>query len=100
MDGPLGCRGPLQGHDSARAGNGPHTASHHPRHLLDRRTRMAKASALRGALRVQPWQPIQLHDLDRGATHGWDKASAAPEIEHQLKRLADLQDRVWAEGKH
>src|SRR4029079_13186231 len=100
MDGHLGCRGPLQGHDSASAGNAPHTASHHPRHLLDRRTRMAKASALRAALRVEPGQRIQLDELDHGATHGWDKASAAPEIEHQRKRLADLQDRVWAEGKH
>jgi PPK2 family polyphosphate:nucleotide phosphotransferase len=61
---------------------------------------MAKASALRAALRVEPGQRIQLDDLDHGATHGWDKASAAPEIEHQRRRLADLQDRVWAEGKH
>ena len=61
---------------------------------------MAKAPALRAALRVEPGQRIQLDELDHGATHGWDKAAAAPEIDRQRQRLADLQDRVWAEGKH
>jgi PPK2 family polyphosphate:nucleotide phosphotransferase len=37
--------------------------------------------------------------MDHGATHGWEKATAAPETARQLDRLADLQDRFWAEAK-
>jgi PPK2 family polyphosphate:nucleotide phosphotransferase len=37
--------------------------------------------------------------MDHGATHGWDKERAAPETAGQLERLADLQDRFWAESE-
>jgi PPK2 family polyphosphate:nucleotide phosphotransferase len=37
--------------------------------------------------------------MDHGATHGWDKATAEPETARQLERLADLQDRLWAEAE-
>jgi PPK2 family polyphosphate:nucleotide phosphotransferase len=101
MDGHLGCLGPLQGHDSV----GPPTRAAYcpegtPPNPLDRRIRMAKASALRAALRVAPGRRVQLDRLDHGATHGWDKAAGVAEIERQRQRLTELQDRLWAEGKH
>ena len=55
---------------------------------------------LRKALRVQPGTRVRLGREDRGATHGWDKATALPAIAKQLDRLTGLQERVWAEGKH
>ena len=54
---------------------------------------------LRNALRVDPGTRVRLERMDHGATHGWDKAGAEPELERQLVRLADLQDRFWAEAK-
>ena len=61
---------------------------------------MADRPDLRDALRVRPGSPIRVAKLDAGATHGWDKAAAEPELDRQLERLADLQDRLWAEAKH
>ena len=55
---------------------------------------------LRDALRVMPGTQVRLAKLDPGATFGYDKASAAPVTQHQLERLADLQDRFWAEARH
>ena len=57
-------------------------------------------TSLRDALRVQPGARVRLGTLDAAATHGWDKATAGPELDHQLERLAELQDRLWAEAKH
>lgn len=54
---------------------------------------------LRDALRVTPGSRIHLASLDPRATHGWDKERGEPELERQLARLADLQDRFWAESK-
>jgi PPK2 family polyphosphate:nucleotide phosphotransferase len=54
---------------------------------------------LRDALRVKPGTRVRLARLDPAATHGWDKERAAPELERQLARLADLQDRFWAEAR-
>ena len=54
----------------------------------------------RDALRVKPGSRIHLADADHGATHGWRKDEAAKETEKQLERLAELQDRLWAEAKH
>jgi PPK2 family polyphosphate:nucleotide phosphotransferase len=54
---------------------------------------------LRDALRVKPGSRVRLSRLDPAATHGWDKERAAPELERQLLRLSDLQDRFWAEAK-
>ena len=53
---------------------------------------------LDAALRVRPGRRVRLRDLDAAATHGWTKAAAAPELDRQLTRLADLQDRLWADA--
>jgi PPK2 family polyphosphate:nucleotide phosphotransferase len=54
---------------------------------------------LAAALRVRPGSRVQLARLDCAETHGWDKTTAAPELDRQLERLTDLQDRLWAEAK-
>ena len=54
---------------------------------------------LRDTLRVKPGTQVRLAKLDQGATFGYDKASAAPVTQHQLERMADLQDRFWAEAR-
>ena len=53
----------------------------------------------RSKLAVTPGRLVRLAKQDHGETLGWDKAIAAPELEKQLARLADLQDRFWAEAK-
>ena len=55
---------------------------------------------LRDALRIKPGTQVRLAQLDQRATFGYDKASAALVTQHQLERLADLQDRFWAEARH
>jgi PPK2 family polyphosphate:nucleotide phosphotransferase len=60
---------------------------------------MSQRIDLRDALRVQPRTRVRLSRLDPDATHGWTKEAATPELERQLARLADLQDRLWAEAK-
>jgi PPK2 family polyphosphate:nucleotide phosphotransferase len=54
---------------------------------------------LRSRLRVEPGTRIRLEGLDPGATHGHEKDEAVAATEKQLARLADLQDRFWAEAK-
>ncbi|MEJ7747705.1 MAG: polyphosphate kinase 2 family protein [Candidatus Limnocylindrales bacterium] len=54
---------------------------------------------LRAELRVRPGHRVRLARLDHGATYGWDKARAESELDKQLDRLADLQDRFWAEAR-
>ena len=61
---------------------------------------MPQANALREKLRVKPGSRVRLADLDPGATHGFDKASAEPVVERKMTDLASLQDRLWAESKH
>ena len=61
---------------------------------------MPDRTDLRDALRVPPGRRVRLRDLDPAADHGWTKETAEPELERQLERLTDLQDRIWAEGKH
>ena len=61
---------------------------------------MPQASTLREKLRVRPGSRVRLADLDPGATHGFDKASAEPVVERKMTELASLQDRLWAESKH
>jgi PPK2 family polyphosphate:nucleotide phosphotransferase len=56
-------------------------------------------SGLRAALRVRPGGKVSLARFDAGATHGWEKTVARDETAHQLDRLAELQDRLWAEAK-
>ena len=57
------------------------------------------ATDLRDALRIRPGVRVRLARLDAAATHGWDKAAAESELQRQLDRLTELQDRFWAEGK-
>ena len=54
---------------------------------------------VRKVLRVRPGSRVRLATMDHGATHGWDKSSAAAQTKRQLERLAELQDRFWAEAK-
>jgi PPK2 family polyphosphate:nucleotide phosphotransferase len=52
------------------------------------------------ALRVAPGSRVRLARIGGEASLGWDKPAAKIETKRQLARLADLQDRLWAEGKH
>jgi PPK2 family polyphosphate:nucleotide phosphotransferase len=61
---------------------------------------MPQASTLREKLRVEPGRRVRLADLDPGATHGFDKASAEPVLARRMTDLASLQERIWAESKH
>ena len=65
---------------------------------------MARSSAapanLRDPLRVRPGMRVDLAKVDPGETFGRTKEAAAEELETGLARLTDLQDRLWAEGKH
>jgi len=54
---------------------------------------------LREALRVRPGTRVRLAGQDHGATLGWDRTDAEPELARQLERLGGLQDRFWAEAK-
>ena len=60
---------------------------------------MPPATTLREELQVRRGTRVSLSRLDPGATFGFDKASAEPVIQEQLARLADLQDRLWAEAQ-
>ena len=60
---------------------------------------MANPRDLRDALLVKPGHSVRLSKLDPGATHGFDKGSAAPVLERQMARLTEFQDRLWAESK-
>ena len=60
---------------------------------------MPHPTALRDALLVKPGSRVRVEKLDPDATFGYDKDGAAPRIEQQLQRMAELQDRFWAEGK-
>jgi PPK2 family polyphosphate:nucleotide phosphotransferase len=60
---------------------------------------MAQRPDLRAELRVKPGARVRIGGRDHGATYGWDKASAEIELARQLERLAELQDRFWAESK-
>jgi PPK2 family polyphosphate:nucleotide phosphotransferase len=54
---------------------------------------------LRGSLRVTPGTRVRLERRDPAETLGWDKVKAEAELAKQLTRLAELQDRFWAESK-
>jgi len=54
---------------------------------------------LRESLRVPPGSRARLARRDPAATFGWEKAAAETELGKQLLRLAELQDRFWAESK-
>jgi PPK2 family polyphosphate:nucleotide phosphotransferase len=60
---------------------------------------MSDRSDLRSVLRVKPGSKVKLDKLDAGASHGWNKEDAVRRVEKLDERLADLQDRLWAEAK-
>jgi PPK2 family polyphosphate:nucleotide phosphotransferase len=55
---------------------------------------------LRDVLRVRPGTRVRLARIGGEGGYGWEKPAAKEETKRQLERLADLQDRLWAEGKH
>jgi PPK2 family polyphosphate:nucleotide phosphotransferase len=55
---------------------------------------------LRSSLRVEPGRRVRLEGLDPADTHGFEKAAGVDQTAKELERLAELQDRLWAEGKH
>jgi PPK2 family polyphosphate:nucleotide phosphotransferase len=61
---------------------------------------MPKVATLLAELLAEPGKRLKLADIDPAATYGWKKPAAETAIAGELTRLADLQDRLWAEGKH
>lgn len=61
---------------------------------------MAPDKNLRAALRVKPETRVDLSRRDPADFHGWEKDDAKKATAGQLAKLEDLQDRMWAEGKH
>jgi PPK2 family polyphosphate:nucleotide phosphotransferase len=62
---------------------------------------MARSSRdLRDALRVRPGSRVKLAKVDPSKTFGHSKETAGGELTAGLDRLTDLQDRIWAEGRH
>jgi PPK2 family polyphosphate:nucleotide phosphotransferase len=55
---------------------------------------------LRSRLIVKPGSRVDLSRIDPDATHGHSKARADAELARGLARLSDIQDRIWAEGRH
>jgi PPK2 family polyphosphate:nucleotide phosphotransferase len=56
-------------------------------------------SKLRDRLIVEPGSTVRLTGLDPSATHGWTKEAARAKVTADLVRLADVQERLFAERK-
>jgi PPK2 family polyphosphate:nucleotide phosphotransferase len=54
----------------------------------------------RELLRVKPGEKVDLASFDCGATFGREKAEAEVTLNGNLTRLADLQERIYAEARH
>jgi PPK2 family polyphosphate:nucleotide phosphotransferase len=54
---------------------------------------------LRSRLKVQPGNRARLGERDSGDAHGFDQDQAERVTTDQLARLAELQDRLWAESE-
>jgi PPK2 family polyphosphate:nucleotide phosphotransferase len=61
---------------------------------------MSDNPSLRSVLRVEPGSRVRLADVDADATHGHAKGASKDELDRGLGRLADLQERLWAEHAH
>ena len=61
---------------------------------------MAGRSNLRDALRVRAGSRVDLSQFHPDDFHGWPKDEARDATKEQLERLADLQDRLWAQQRH
>ena len=55
---------------------------------------------LRDVLRVDPGARVRLADIDPRDTHGRSRDDATADLEAGKARLADLQERLWAEHRH
>ncbi|CAN5719301.1 polyphosphate kinase 2 family protein [soil metagenome] len=62
--------------------------------------RVPKPSELRERLIVRPGTKVDLAAFDPQATYGWKKPAGEQATDEQRDRLTELQDRLWAEGKH
>lgn len=60
---------------------------------------MSRLSRLRDELRVIPATKVDLSTIDPADHHGWHKDDAESATKEQMTRLAELQDRFWAEAK-
>ncbi|CAN5198639.1 polyphosphate kinase 2 family protein [soil metagenome] len=60
---------------------------------------MSPGPTLRDALRVKPGTTVDLSRIDPRETLGHERDRAEEETAEQLVRLAELQDRFWAESK-
>jgi PPK2 family polyphosphate:nucleotide phosphotransferase len=60
---------------------------------------MPQSTHLRDALRVKAGSRVKLASIDPGETFGFDKVSSQPVLARQVDRLADLQDKLWAEAR-
>jgi PPK2 family polyphosphate:nucleotide phosphotransferase len=60
---------------------------------------MSDVNRLRDDLRVKPGTRVDLSKWDPDDGHGWKKNAADADTQEQMKRLTDLQDRLWAEEK-
>jgi PPK2 family polyphosphate:nucleotide phosphotransferase len=58
------------------------------------------APSLRERLRVKPGSKVDLSKVGPSETMGRSKDAALPEMARNIERLADLQERVWAEHRH
>jgi PPK2 family polyphosphate:nucleotide phosphotransferase len=61
---------------------------------------MAGRSNLRDALRVRADSQVDLSEFRPDDFHGWPKDEARDATKDQLERLAELQDRLWAQQRH
>jgi PPK2 family polyphosphate:nucleotide phosphotransferase len=61
---------------------------------------MSTTRDLRTRLRVEPGQAVRLAEIDASATHGHSKPAATDETARVLRRLSELQERLWAEHRH
>jgi PPK2 family polyphosphate:nucleotide phosphotransferase len=60
----------------------------------------SSTASLRDALRVRPGARVKLAEIDPGATYGMEKSAAEQRMAEDVDRLSDLQERLWAEGRH
>ena len=51
-------------------------------------------------LRVDPGSSVDLGTFDPSETFGWKREDAEAEQQQYENKLTDLQERMWAEGKH
>jgi PPK2 family polyphosphate:nucleotide phosphotransferase len=61
---------------------------------------VADNTPLRDRLRVASGAAVRLADHDPGATFGRTREAGEQQLAASKVRLAELQDRLWAEGRH